>query len=137
MWSTLELSAIYAHSVLPMLIRKTGKYILSTPCIYEVKINEIMVVQKSQLVMLPIVYLKSKDETDQVSVTLINLSNDEMNLAKCGLDGTLKFYADYEEIQNLKFHQLVAEQQTDMLPCTPPDTKPVCSPGEFGTNRKL
>ena len=67
--------------------------------------------------MSPTVYSKGKIESDQVPITLINMSNDVIHAEKHTLIGSLKLYADCQEIQKLKIHQLVVEQQEDVMSC--------------------
>ena len=86
---------------------------MKTTCIYEVKINEVMAIQQSQLVMPPTVHLKSKTEPGQVPVTLISLSCDKIHLIKHAIGRSLELYANYQDIQNLEVCQLNAEHQTD------------------------
>ena len=61
-------------------------------------INEILGVQNPQLFMLPIVHLKDEIKPDHVSVTLLNLSHDVIQVAKHALVRSLKLYMDYPEI---------------------------------------
>ena len=49
---------ISAQSIVTVPTRKAGKCASNTPCIYEIEINDIIGVQNSQLVMLPMVHLK-------------------------------------------------------------------------------
>ena len=94
---------IPACSIVTMPTRKAVKYTTSTLCIYEVQFFEIMVVLNPQLDMLPIVHLKSKVEPDQMPVTLINQSKDVIHLTKHVKVGSLKIYANYQDIHILKY----------------------------------
>ena len=87
--------------------------------------------------MLPTVYIKDDVEMVQISLTLINLLHDVVQVGKHAFIGCLKLYTDYQEIQNLKIHKLVVEESKDTLPCNPPSAKFVCPPAEVSTHRKL
>ena len=96
-----------------------------------------MIVLLPQVVMLPTVHLKGEIELDWMPVTLVNLSNDVIHVAKCDLVGYLKLRADYHKIQYLKIHQLVVEQQEDVLPCTQPSASFLYSPSQVNTHREI
>ena len=87
--------------------------------------------------MLPTVHLKGETDPEQVSFTFINLAHDTLQVAKHTVIGSLQLYADCQELQDLKIHQLVLEQSVTTLPCPPPSAKFMCSPSEVNTHRKI
>ena len=87
--------------------------------------------------MLPTKHLKDYIELDQVPVTLMTLSNYVTQVAKDALIGSFKLYANHQETPNLKINMLLAEQQEDIIPCTPPSAKLIHSSAEVNTYRKI
>ena len=121
-------------SIVPIPTKGTGKCTTSTPCIFDVQIDEMIDVQSPKFIMLPTVYLRDKVEPAQVPLTLINLSHDVIWVAKDTWSASFQLYADYHKLQNLKIHQLLAEQWNDILPCTQPSTMFVCCPTVVNTH---
>ena len=94
-FGTINNIKISAHSIVTISTRENGMCTMSTLCISELKIKGIMVFQDPQLVMLKIVHLKSKVESNQVLITLINLSNDTMHITRHILVRSLRLYTNF------------------------------------------
>ena len=71
-------------------------------------------------------------------VTLINLSNDLIQLTKHTTVGSFQLCIDYHEnsnISDLEVNQVIAEKEGEILACTSQDAKYVCST-EIDAHRK-
>ena len=80
--TTVKSIEISTQRIVTTLKKRTSTCMQSTPSIYEVKVNEILVTQNLQLVMIPAMHIKNETETDHIPVTFVNLSNVPVQLAK-------------------------------------------------------
>ena len=84
---------IPSHSVVTIPTKRTGKCDATTPCIFEVDVDEIISIQNLQLITLPTVHLKDEVEPQQVPLTFIKLLYDTVQVAKHTVIGFLWLYA--------------------------------------------
>ena len=84
----------------------TGKYAIYLYA-YEVKVNEILTTPNLQLVMLPTIHLKNVMEPDEVSVTLVNLSNLKIKMPQLGSFNYIQNIMKNQNIADLKVNHVV------------------------------
>ena len=128
---------ISVHYIVTVPTRKTGMYVVSTLCMYEVRTNKVMAIENP-----PVSYVSNHPSTKQ-NWTRSGAHHCNMSIRWCdrsskhAIVGSIRWDTDYQEIQNFKVYQLVAKQQKDIFPFTLLETKPVCSSAELGMQRKI
>ena len=137
-----DLLAIWKYPLTPLhpYLQRTGTWMASTPCMYEVQANEILVIPHVQLVMIPIMHLKNEIEPDHIPVTSVNLLNDPVQLLQYIPIGSLQLYTEHQDEQNnfdIEINQTITEKEKDTSPCTPQDAKFLCSPAKVDAHREL
>ena len=60
---------IPVHSIVTIPTRRNSKCTSSTPCVYELQVNEMFITQDPEVFMLPAIYLKNETEPDHVPIT--------------------------------------------------------------------
>ena len=109
----------------------TGKCIASTPHILEVETDEVISIQNLKLVLIPTVHFNDGVKPVQVLLTLINLSDDLIQIAKHTVIGTLWLYANDQELQqDFIIYHLNVEKSDTNLSYTSPSAKFICSLAE-------
>ena len=105
--------------------------------IFQVEINQITGIQNPHFAMLPAVHLKDEVDLWQVPLTLSNLLDEVIQVAKHMMIWSFQVYADYQKLQDLEIHQFVVEKSDARLPCTLLNTKSLFYPAEVNRHRMI
>ena len=73
---------VLAHCIVTILTKLSGKYIVTTSCILQVEIDEVISIWEPQLVMVPTVHLKDEAKPAQLLLTTINLLDELIQIGK-------------------------------------------------------
>ena len=87
------------------------------------EIDEVIPIPNQKFVMMPTVHLKDKIKPAQVLLTLINLSDEVIQIGKHTITGTLQLKVNDQELQDFKIYKLNVEKSDTNLPCAPTSAK--------------